>query len=401
MIAIRTEIQFSLYPLAGLFALACLVTWDFPSAGYYITPSALDREMGLAPIAPPNTLTFILLSTLALVFFTAVGLWQALRNVRSPGQWASLSVAVALLTLANGFVRIQGFDTSLSWGGISLFVAIGLLFGANVLRRHAGVPQHDPALAAFAVGVLGAVALAFTMTLEKAWLSVALAALIPGLAWIYQRVEVNMLRRVALVLSFVVFARLILNPFALEYTIEAPIWLNWMIYGFGLPAIAFYFAGKWFGESKKDLTTHVLEAGALVFLIALLVSQVRLHIHGGVITSPRYLLSEASFNTLIWFGLAYGFARSSIIETSRIAQYSVRILFALASGHLIWFHLFMLNPLDTNEAVGDLFLFNILGLAYLAPIGFLGLFLLSDKKRSCRDIFTPKRPGCSPCLPMS
>ena len=215
---------------------------------------------------------------------------------------------------------------------------------------------------------------------------------LPGLGWISLRLDVMMLRRIAAVLSGIVLVRLILNPFVLDYAIEPPLYLNWMIYGFGVPAIAFFYAARMFGRAKRDLTVHVLEAGALVFTIALMVSQIRLYIHGGDLTSPSYLLSEASFNTLIWLGLAYGLARSPLAETSQVVKLGAKILFTLAAGHLFWVHLFLLNPLITGEPVGTLIFFNSLALAYLTPCLFFGLFILSPRRASMQEIIGIKAP---------
>jgi uncharacterized membrane protein len=358
-------------------SLASLLAWDFPNAGFYIEYTQADRDMGLAPLFPPNTSWFLLFASTNLILFAGLGLWRAITKQTHYGRWASICVGTALLTLATAFARVKGFDTSLSWGAIGLLAAAAFLFSTNLLRGNSDAPKNDPAIAAFAVGVLGAVALAFTMMLERAWLSVALAMLVPGLGWIWQRIEVVMLRRIALVLAGIVLARLVFNPFVLDYLIEPPLYLNWMIYGFGLPAAAFFYARRLFGQSDKDLLTHVLEAGALVFSIALVLSQFRIYIHGGDLTSWSYLLSEASFNTLIWFGFAYGLARSKLAESSKVTGIAAKVLFGLAAGHLFWVHLFALNPIVTNKPVGEAFLFNTLALAYLLPIGFLGLFLLS------------------------
>jgi len=392
VIAYRVQAHFYLLPLAGLFSLACLLVWYFPRAGFYVTPLDLERDMGLVPVAPPNTTWFLILSGANLALFTVLGLLRALKRKPQFGLWAGVSVATALLTLTTAFVRIKGFETSLSWGLIGLVAALAFLFSANALRQKAPDAQNDPALAAYAVGVLGAIALAFTMVLEEAWLSVALAALLPGLGWISLRLDVLMLRRIATLLSGIVLVRLVFNPFVLAYAIEPPLYLNWMIYGFGAPMIAFFFAARMFGRSKRDLTVHVLEAGALVFAIALIVSQFRLYIHDGNLMSPSYLLSEACFNTLIWFGLAYGLARSPLAKTSQVVTVGARVLFTLAAGHLFWVHLFLLNPMVTNEAVGTLFFFNILALAYLAPCLFFGLFLLSPGRTSMQEIIGIKAP---------
>ncbi|TNE41345.1 MAG: DUF2339 domain-containing protein [Alphaproteobacteria bacterium] len=368
--------KFMLFPLAGIFALCCLASWRLNADAYSFFVGGYDRELGLAPMVPPAVMPLFIASGATFLFFALAGL------ARRTGPWAITATGFALLALINAYARIKGFDTSLSWGALGLGAAIVFLLAAQYLRKHSTDVAHDPALGAFAVGVLAALAFAATMTLEKAWLSVALAALLPAIAWVSLRIQVTLLRKVAFVLALVVFARLLLNPFALNYPIDPPLWINWMQYGYGMPALAFYFAARWFEETKKDLLTEVLKVGVLVFVLVLILSQVRLFIHDGDLRANRYLLSEAAVNTLTWLAFAYGLGRSRLIEGSPILLKTVQALYLLAAIHLVWMHVFVLNPLQTNDPVGTIMFIDVLTLAYLAPLIFITLMIAGpDRER--------------------
>ncbi|TNE56749.1 MAG: DUF2339 domain-containing protein [Alphaproteobacteria bacterium] len=371
--------KFALFPLAGTFALLCLCGWRLSAEAYSYFVGGYDRELGLAPMVPPAVMPLFVASGVSFLFFAMTGL------TRRSGRWAITATSFALLALINAFARIKGFDTSLSWGALGLGAAVVFLFAAQYLRKKTDDVAHDPALGAFAVGVLAALAFAVTMTLEKAWLSVALAALLPATAWVSQRIQVRLLRQVAFVLALVVFARLLLNPFALNYPINPPLWINWMQYGYGLPALAFYFAARWFMQTKRDLLTDVLQVGVLVFVLVLILSQVRLFIHEGDLRASHYLLSEAAVNTLTWLAFAYGLGRSRLIENSPILLKTPQGLYLLAGIHLIWIHILVLNPLETNDPVGKLMFFDILTLAYLAPLAIIALMLAGPDKAIIRQ----------------
>src|SRR5581483_11076806 len=116
-----------------------------------------------------------------------------------------------------------------------------------------------------AVGVLGGTVLAATFALSTAWLSVALALHLPALGWVDGRVRAPVLRRLALGVAVAVLARLVLNPYVLDYPLSATPIVNWLLYGYGVPALAFIVATRQFGGRADDLTTAVLEAGSVLF----------------------------------------------------------------------------------------------------------------------------------------
>ena len=59
--------------------------------------------------------------------------------------------------------------------------------------------------------------------------------------------------------------RLALNPYALAYPMAAPIF-NWLLYGYGVPALAFIVATRQFGSRADDLLVRMLEAGSLLLI---------------------------------------------------------------------------------------------------------------------------------------
>src|SRR3546814_7217567 len=80
------------------------------------------------------------------------------------------------------------------------------------------------------------------MALEQAWLTVALALLLPATAWVATRLDLASLRPVALVVAAVVLARLVLNWNVLDYPLGSLPGVNWILYGYGVPALAFWWA---------------------------------------------------------------------------------------------------------------------------------------------------------------
>src|SRR5207249_10604583 len=124
----------------------------------------------------------------------------------------------------------------------------GLELGAaaSVVQRRTGALEIEIALAAYAVGVLGSTIFAATLALGDAWLTVALALHLPAIGWIEGRIRLPVLRRLALGVAAIVLVRLVLNPYVLEYPIGPTPIVNWLLYGYGVPAASFIVATRQF-----------------------------------------------------------------------------------------------------------------------------------------------------------
>ena len=68
--------------------------------------------------------------------------------------------------------------------------------------------------------------------------------------------------------------RLIFNPYVADYGGTMPILLNWMAYGYGVPALACWQAARWFRDESRAETggwvEWILQAAALAFATALM-----------------------------------------------------------------------------------------------------------------------------------
>jgi len=118
--------------------------------------------------------------------------------------------------------------------------------------------------------VLAGTILAAVFALSTAWLSVALALASAAMGWIDGASRADPAPPRARV-AIAVLARLVLNPCPRLPARRDPIF-NWLLYGYGIPALAFIVATRQFGSRADDLTTAVLEAGSVVFTAALLTS---------------------------------------------------------------------------------------------------------------------------------
>lgn len=280
-----------------------------------------------------------------------------------PGLWASLSAAMPVTILAILFLRLSDLTPSLSWAAVALALALVELAAAGLVQRHG---RAEPALAAYAVGTAAALALAFTFALEEAWLTVALAALLPVLGWVWRQLRVPGLRTTALVLAVIVAARIGLDPQAAALTDTATPRLGWILYGLGLPLLAFLAAGRLLSTGRADRVAAVLAGGALLLWLVLAWALVRwLQANFGDPPQPSPL-AEWSLHALVWLATGLALLRRDRISPWWPSRLAAAVLCGLGAATVLA-GFTDLNPLNTGEPVGSLPFGNTLLPAYGLP----------------------------------
>jgi uncharacterized membrane protein len=200
--------------------------------------------------------------------------------------------------------------------------------------------------------------------LSEAWLTVALAMHLPAIGWVETRIRVVALRWVALAIAVAVLVRLILNPFVLDYPLGATPILNWLLYGYGVPAAAFIVATRQFGASRDDALVWVLEAGSIVFSLLLLTLEL-IHAAYGRLTMG-WLDDFATAASLFALWLAFAVAVIALGEYRErpVLRWGGRLLLAVATAFsLLW----QLLGLLFGVRVGDLPILNGLLIAEAVP----------------------------------
>ena len=141
------------------------------------------------------------------MLFGLAGFGAAFRKP-NPGYWATLSVAAPLILLIQSYVFWSDFGTNAGWAGAAMGLA--LIFTLSAERHR----HTKTALGAYAAGAFSALSLALALYLHDAWLTLALSLQVPSLAYLCIRLDLPVLRRIALAIALVVIARLGFNPFS-------------------------------------------------------------------------------------------------------------------------------------------------------------------------------------------
>lgn len=361
--------------LAALFAVALVAAWHLPAIGAWPT---LAHEYGgerygsiVSPLLPPSLEVFIGVGSALTAIFGAAG-FLALGRARCPAVWAAVSATVPVILLAVAYWRVTGLGVDLAWSAAAVALAAFGLAAAAVIRRTP--PRSDPQtndllIGIYALGSTAAFGLAFAMALEQAWLTVALSLLLPAIAWIATRLDLASLRPTALAVAAVVLVRLVLNWNVLDYSLGGTPGVSWILYGYGVPALAFWWAARRFRAQRDDHLVTLLEGGALVLFWLLVTFEIRSFVVDSL-DSRAYALPEQSLQTVAWLAIAYACLRLYRRSGRAALLWGWRLLAGLAALQSPLLQVLAYNPLWSGEPVGTWPLLNLLALAYLVPAGF-------------------------------
>ncbi|GGH15826.1 membrane protein [Alsobacter metallidurans] len=359
---------------AALFAagVAGAMLWGWP----VITESLAESPTVLpgGPSRPPMPDALWLFLVCGALSGAALGALTWARLMRSPalprlaaGIYAAAGTAGPLLLLTLAWWSVSDFDRSIPFA-----LAAGGLGGAFTLAaRLLKEQRHESGWAAlvgyeaFAAGALGALALGLTMVFDKGSLTVALALAALGAAWVTTREPLGLLRYGVGALGVAVALRLGWNTVLLRGDIGPPI-VNWLLWAYGVPALAFGLATRLLRRQRDDQVVALTQALTLAFSALLVFFELR-HALTGRLDSPRTDHLEVGLQVLAALLFAVltvsleAFRRSMVL---RVASYIFGGI-GLA-GALLGLTIFE-NPLFEGRPVVGGAVFNSLLLAYLLP----------------------------------
>jgi uncharacterized membrane protein len=349
---------------AGTLAAMLLALWSLPLP--------VDQRIGLLHNLPPEEVGRFLTVAIAFGGLLGAGGFAVLARVPRPSRWAALSAATPPILLAVSYWRIAAFGIDLDWTIVALALAASELAAAYwAAQRRDGEAENELVLAAYAVGVLGCTILAAVFLLANAWLTVALALHLPALAWVEGRLQLPVLRHIALGIASSVLVRLTLNLEVLRYALSDTLIFNWLLYGYGIPAAAFIFATRQFGSRADDLLVKILEAGSVVFSVLL----VTLELWHALSDRPlRCVLDNFALNaaeTIAWLAMAGWLLHLGERRDRVVLRWSGVILFAVATVFAVGWQAVFLNPVMPlfGRPVEGWFVLDTLFLAYAVPAG--------------------------------
>ena len=310
-IAWRSEAATGAVPVAAILAAAVMAHW-----AVHVTVDALIAPGGLvAPTAPePVRYDYGWHFTLAAAWSALFGVAGFAAQGRSPRAlapmlWSASGVFVPLAMLVALYYRITGLDRSLPLAGLALLLAAIYALATETLVQRERRPGVIAAGAMCATGTLAALALALTFALEKGWLTIGLALMMPGAAWVAEKRPLPWLRWLAAIIVAIVVARIAEEPRVVGSDLGTTPVFNWLLYGYGVPALSFWLAGWLLRRRADDLPARMVDAGAILFTVLLVVLEIRHYVTGGDIYQPASDFTEAAIDVNAGLALTIGLER--------------------------------------------------------------------------------------------
>src|SRR5262249_11474467 len=220
--------------------------------------------------------------------------------------------------------------------------------------------------AIFATGCVASLSLALTMALEKGWLTIGLALMVPGVAWISLQRPLPALRLLAGVLVGLVLARVAWDPRIVGSVMQTTPIFNWILYGYGVPAAAFGLARCWLSQPADDGPARTCDAAALLFGVLLVSLEIRHYITGGDIYRVSTTLTEIALQVSAGLAIAIGLEWQRQRTRSVIHDVGALIIAALTVLAIVFGLGLVANPMLSPRPVGGAF-FNLILLGYAIP----------------------------------
>src|SRR5215472_2948175 len=307
-VAWRTDAASAAVPAAAALAALVIAHWALdlnieqlvgppgPMAGAVPEPARSDAG------------THLMFGGLLAALFGVSGFFAQGRSSRAivPILWAASSVLAPLAILIALYHRIAGLERSIPFAAFALLIAALFASATETLTKREARPGLAAAGAIYASGAVAALALAFTLALDKGWLTVALALMVPGIAWVERRRPFAFLRILAAATVVLVIVRIAYEPRIVGSDVGTTPIFNWLLYGYGIPALSFWYAGYSLHQRADDMPARMIESAAILFTVLLAFLQVRHLLNNGDIYRDNTGLAELALQICVGLAMTIG-----------------------------------------------------------------------------------------------
>jgi uncharacterized membrane protein len=284
-----------------------------------------------------------------------------------PVVWSAAAVFTPLTLLIALYARIAHLDRSIPFAVLAVVLAAAYGAATEILTKRDNRPGLAISIALFATGGLGALALALTFALEKGWLTIALALMSMGTAWISMQRPIPFLRALAAVLAGIVVLRIGYEPRIVGDAVGATPIFNWLLWGYGIPALSFWTASHFLRRRGDDAPLRTVESAAILFTVLLAFMEIRHAVNGGDVYHDNAGLTEIALQVCVALAMAIGLERLRIRTGSIVHNVSAIILTVFAGLASVFGLLLLENPMIWwSSDVGGVFINQIL-LGYALP----------------------------------
>jgi uncharacterized membrane protein len=358
-----------LAPIAGALAFVVLHLW----------PGDDQRPVHLSTLLtlyePLESTRFMIFAAVGAMIVAGLGTGRLAVGRALPPSPASLYAIGAAVTplaiLGLAYLRLSRGQTGMAFAIVAGLLATAFALLAQYFRRgdEAGAFNATRlALGAFATASLAALALGLVFVLDRGMLTVALALAALAAAAISARLDIGALRWASAAMGLVVLARLILEARIVGGDLGTTPILNWLLFGYGVPALAFGFAVRLMRRAGgEDPPVRVAQSLSILFAAFLVFFEIRHALNGGnpYARSSR-LIEQGLFATAaLLFSLTL--TRLDAARSSPVFRVASFVFGAISVGVAALGLVAYANPYLSCRPIEGGAVFNGLLLGYAAP----------------------------------
>ena len=324
---------------------------------------------GIGPAATDSAVTTHIVA--AAIFAVGFGVAGFLAQGRStsamiPVVWSAAAVFTPLALLVALYARIAHLDRSIPFAILAVLLAAAFGAATELLAKREDRPGLQASIALFATGALAAMALALTFALEKGWLTIALSLMSLGTAWISLQRPIPFLRSLAAILAGIVVLRIGYEPRIVGDMVGTTPIFNWLLWGYGIPALSFWAAGIFLRRGGDDAAVGAVESAAILFTVLLVFMEIRHAVNGGDVYRNSAGLTEVALQVCAALAMAIGLERLRIRTGSMVHNLGAIVLTLFAGAASVIGLMVLETPILWPTDVGGVF-FNLLLLGYALP----------------------------------
>jgi len=307
------------------------------------------------------------------LLFGAAGFLAQMRSERPlvAMLWSVSAVFAPIAILIALYYRIAGFERSLPFAAAAVVLAGAFALATEALSKQGSRPGSDAASAIFATGTIASLALAVSLALDKGWLTIALALMVPGIAWVAEQRAWPALRWLAAAVTVGVLGRIVWDPRIVGDAIGTTPVFNWLLYGYGVPAASFWLAGHMLRRHADDVPARMVDAAAILFTVLLIVLEVRHYLTGDPYGTAS-ALAETALDVSLLLAVVIGLERLRVKSGSIVHDLAAQLLAAIVFIMIVFSLGVSDNPFFTGEPVGGRFI-NLILLGYGLPAVLAGV----------------------------
>ncbi len=329
---------------AAVMAALVVLLWPEDQARLVADAERAFRFMG-QPDAGPSTPEFLAAAAGFGALFAVAG-WVFLHGLRVKAPMAIAGAGAPVMILAAAYWRMTGLETSFGWSAAAVLVGLPLAVAAwRLVSGPRGYAHAPGAASAYALAPAAAAAIAAGAAFDQLWMSAAFALQALAAAWLWRRAPkaetgegLGALKIAAAAFGTLAVVRLTVLGEAFGYDVGPWPVLNWLLYGYGVSALALWLASRQLvrgGAPERSRVVQSLVAGALTLGVFLVSMQIRHALHGGRMDAGFYTLLEIGLQTSAWLGAALAIRAALGPSPAFAPRWGVRVLIGLSALHAL------------------------------------------------------------------